>query len=101
MAAGRIIGVAHVASNAEEAAAVRGRDPRAFITEPSGSDDVARVMGEVEVTRALGDKMYKPALSATPDFTVEARHADQVLLVVATDGMWSAVNPMQVVRPSL
>eukprot|EP00892_Ulva_mutabilis_P009701 jgi/Ulvmu1/7102/UM034_0006.1 len=92
-ASGHLLGKAHVASDAEEAAAVLARDPRAFVSTNSGTDDVPRVNGVIEVTRALGDAQDKPALSAVPDYITVPRASDQVLLVVATDGLWGTLTP--------
>jgi len=55
-----------------------------------------RVAGELNVTRAFGDKQYKPFIIAEPEILVydvnqllsEFQFRD-VFLVLATDGLWN------------
>ncbi len=49
---------------------------------------VARVMGVLAVSRALGDVTLKPYITSEPDIVTVRRNADQWFLVMATDGLW-------------
>lgn len=54
--------------------------------------DVARVNGQLAVSRAFGDKSLKSHLRSDPD--IQNRHVDGSydLLVLASDGLWKVIN---------
>lgn len=50
--------------------------------------DVARVNGQLAVSRAFGDKNLKTHLRSDPDITPAEINADTDLLILASDGLW-------------
>lgn len=50
--------------------------------------DVARVNGQLAVSRAFGDKNLKTHLRSDPDVTNAEIDADTDLLILASDGIW-------------
>ncbi|CAL9059584.1 unnamed protein product [Musa banksii] len=54
--------------------------------------DVARVNGQLAVSRAFGDKCLKPHLSSDPDIQVEDTNSEAELLILASDGLWKVMN---------
>lgn len=58
------------------------------------SGDVARVNGQLAVSRAFGDKNLKSHLRSDPDITSADVDGDTDLLIIASDGVWK-------VKPSL
>ncbi|PIN21453.1 Serine/threonine protein phosphatase [Handroanthus impetiginosus] len=50
--------------------------------------DVARVNGQLAVSRAFGDKNLKTHLRSDPDITNAEIDADTDLLILASDGLW-------------
>ncbi|GFH32210.1 PPM-type phosphatase domain-containing protein, partial [Haematococcus lacustris] len=52
-----------------------------------------RVMGVLSMSRALGDSLLKPfGVIATPEICDAARHPDDLFLLLATDGLWAALD---------
>jgi serine/threonine protein phosphatase PrpC len=49
---------------------------------------VARVMGVLAVSRALGDVTLKPYITSEPDIVTVRRNPDHWFLIMATDGLW-------------
>lgn len=96
-AAGRFVTKEHVADDATEALAVESRG--GVIEVSACAEEPARVNGELEVTRALGDLSLKPAVSPTPDVFTTDITSDMVMLIVASDGLWDQVSIDDVVRP--
>jgi len=69
------------------------------IKNAGGTIERGRVMGNLNLTRALGDLTYKtnlelPAeeqvITANPDVSAHARHKDDEFLILACDGIWEA-----------
>jgi len=65
-----------------------------------------RVNGDLAVSRALGDFVYKrcesvaaheQAVTALPEIIVEERHADDQFIVLACDGIWDVMSSQEVV----
>ncbi|KAL6513143.1 hypothetical protein OROGR_020629 [Orobanche gracilis] len=54
--------------------------------------DVARVNGQLAVSRAFGDKNLKTHLSSDPDTTNAKIDADTNLLILASDGLWKVMS---------
>lgn len=52
------------------------------------SGDVARVDGQLAVSRAFGDKSLKKHLSSDPYVTVEMIDDGAEFLILASDGLW-------------
>lgn len=52
------------------------------------SGDVARVNGQLAVSRAFGDKNLKSHLRSDPDVTTIDIDGDTDLLILASDGLW-------------
>ncbi|KAK2076821.1 hypothetical protein QBZ16_005047 [Prototheca wickerhamii] len=51
-----------------------------------------RVMGLLAVSRAIGDHSLRPYVIAEPEVTIVARHAEDELLVMASDGLWDVMS---------
>jgi serine/threonine protein phosphatase PrpC len=82
----------HTTQDAAELARIKKAGGR--VTLPSGPDDVVRV-GEsgLEVTRSIGDIADKPhGVSATPDILSCAIEADDLFIILASDGLWGKVS---------
>lgn len=76
-------------------------DERRRIERAGGNVTLRRVGGDLAVSRALGDFLYKmnsslPAreqqVSPEPEVRVEARHDDDEFLVLACDGVWDVMS---------
>ncbi len=50
-----------------------------------------RLMGQLNVTRAFGDAIYRPYITSEPEFSTYSFTTDDVLLVLATDGLWNVI----------
>ncbi|CAI9104035.1 OLC1v1002642C2 [Oldenlandia corymbosa var. corymbosa] len=61
-------------------------DRGGFVSNMPG--DVARVNGQLAVSRAFGDKNLKSHLRSDPDVTNASIDADTDLLILASDGLW-------------
>ncbi|CAA2987442.1 probable phosphatase 2C 9 isoform X1 [Olea europaea subsp. europaea] len=55
--------------------------------------DVARVNGQLAVSRAFGDKNLKSHLRSDPDITNADIDADTDFLILASDGLWKVKPP--------
>ncbi|XAR53052.1 Phosphoprotein phosphatase [Bertholletia excelsa] len=58
--------------------------------------DVARVNGQLAVSRAFGDKNLKPHLRSDPDITSADIDAETDLLILASDGLWKVMANQEV-----
>lgn len=85
-----------MASDADEAAQVKARGGHIEVS--ACDEEPARVNGELEVTRALGDVSLKPYVSSTPDVSTMKVTKDMRLLIIASDGLWDQVSLDDVVR---
>lgn len=54
--------------------------------------DVARVNGQLAVSRAFGDKNLKTHLRSDPDVQNADVDSDTDILVLASDGLWKVIN---------
>lgn len=54
--------------------------------------DVARVNGQLAVSRAFGDKNLKTHLRSDPDVRNADVDSDTDVLVLASDGLWKVIN---------
>lgn len=52
------------------------------------SGDVARVNGQLAVSRAFGDRNLKSHLRSDPDVQPDDIDQDTELLILASDGLW-------------
>ncbi|MEW5310300.1 MAG: hypothetical protein WDW38_002112 [Sanguina aurantia] len=55
-----------------------------------------RVMGELAVSRAIGDHCLRPYVIAIPDITRLTRQPGDSLLILASDGLWDVCNNQDV-----
>lgn len=53
--------------------------------------DVARVNGQLAVSRAFGDKNLKSHLRSDPDMKTVDIDSDTELLILASDGLWKVI----------
>lgn len=65
------------------------------------SGDVARVNGQLAVSRAFGDKNLKSHLSSDPDVTNADVDAETDLLILASDGLWKVPFARNILYPFL
>lgn len=63
--------------------------------------DVARVNGQLAVSRAFGDKNLKSHLRSDPDVTNEDIDANTDLLILASDGIWKVMTNQEAVDIAL
>jgi serine/threonine protein phosphatase PrpC len=56
-----------------------------------------RVNGNLALSRAIGDRSERPAVTARPDISVQALTPDDDFLVLATDGLWDVMSTVDVV----
>ncbi|KAI7741303.1 hypothetical protein M8C21_011621 [Ambrosia artemisiifolia] len=59
--------------------------------------DVARVNGQLAVSRAFGDKNLKNHLRSDPDVTNADIDANTEILILASDGLWKVVTNQEAV----
>ncbi|XP_022876425.1 probable protein phosphatase 2C 10 isoform X1 [Olea europaea var. sylvestris] len=59
--------------------------------------DVARVDGQLAVSRAFGDKNLKPHLRSDPDITDADIDEDSDFLILASDGLWKVMSNQEAV----
>ncbi|XP_042377095.1 probable protein phosphatase 2C 9 [Zingiber officinale] len=59
--------------------------------------DVARVNGQLAVSRAFGDKSLKTQLRSDPDIRVEDANSETELLILASDGLWKVMSNQEAV----
>ncbi|KAK9690843.1 hypothetical protein RND81_09G157700 [Saponaria officinalis] len=59
--------------------------------------DVARVNGQLAVSRAFGDKNLKTHLRSDPDIKYTDINADTDLLILASDGLWKVMANQEAV----
>lgn len=50
-----------------------------------------RVMGVLAMSRAIGDHCLRPYVIPEPEITVFARHANDEILLLASDGLWDVM----------
>lgn len=60
--------------------------------------DVARVDGQLAVSRAFGDKNLKTHLRSDPDVTNADIDADTDILILASDGLWKVMDNQEAVK---
>ncbi|TRY71113.1 hypothetical protein TCAL_02396, partial [Tigriopus californicus] len=54
-----------------------------------------RVNGQLAVSRAIGDAEYKPYVSSEPDVTTVEMNGSEDFIIIACDGLWDTVTPIQ------
>ncbi|KAK8627022.1 hypothetical protein V6N13_134651 [Hibiscus sabdariffa] len=59
--------------------------------------DVARVNGQLAVSRAFGDKNLKSHLRSDPDMKTADINSDTELLILASDGLWKVMSNQEAV----
>lgn len=67
-----------------------------FVTQPHQTDGVARVMGRLSLSRALGDWELRPWVSPSPDVTLHKRAPQDAFVVIASDGVWDVMSSHEV-----
>lgn len=70
-------------------------DRGGFVSNMPG--DVARVNGQLAVSRAFGDKNLKTHLRSDPDVTNADIDAGNELLILASDGLWKVMSNQEAV----
>ncbi|KAI3815369.1 hypothetical protein L1987_15035 [Smallanthus sonchifolius] len=63
--------------------------------------DVARVNGQLAVSRAFGDKNLKIHLRSDPDITSKNIDANTEILILASDGLWKVMTNQEAVNIAL
>ena len=61
--------------------------------------DVARVNGQLAVSRAFGDKNLKSHLRSDPDIQQANIDAETELLILASDGLWKVIHQILYALP--
>ena len=56
------------------------------------------VMGDIAVTRALGDLKFLPYVTNEPSVLVCRRKGTEILLIVACDGLWDCISNEEAYR---
>uniref|UniRef100_A0A182P4H9 PPM-type phosphatase domain-containing protein n=1 Tax=Anopheles epiroticus TaxID=199890 RepID=A0A182P4H9_9DIPT len=51
-----------------------------------------RVSGQLAITRAIGNRFYKPFVTANPSVSLNQCTEDDLLLILASDGLWEGYN---------
>ncbi len=60
---------------------------------------VWRVIGELAVSRSIGDKKYRPLVIPTPDVKrVRLVPGENTMIILATDGLWDVVKNKHVIQ---
>ena len=59
-------------------------------------DGVARVIGELAVSRSIGDKRYAPFVIPSPDVTYYPLTLQNRYVLLATDGLWDVMSTQDV-----
>ncbi|KAM0000018.1 putative protein-serine/threonine phosphatase [Helianthus debilis subsp. tardiflorus] len=54
--------------------------------------NVARVEGVLAMTRAIGDRFLKPLVISEPEYMFMKREAQDVSLILASDGLWDVLS---------
>ncbi|KAL9238353.1 hypothetical protein vseg_012785 [Gypsophila vaccaria] len=70
-------------------------DRGGFVSNMPG--DVARVNGQLAVSRAFGDKNLKTHLRSDPDIKYSDINADTDILILASDGLWKVMTNQEAV----
>lgn len=63
--------------------------------------DVARVNGQLAVSRAFGDKNLKTHLRSDPDIRNANVDSDTELLILASDGLWKVIATIKLQQVSI
>jgi protein phosphatase 2C len=58
-------------------------------------------MGELAVSRAIGDHCLRPYVIPEPELLMVERTPDDEVLVLASDGLWDVMNNQEVVDMAL
>lgn len=64
---------------------------------PVPEQGVYRVNGNLALSRAVGDRSERPAVSAEPEFTVVSLDEHTEFILLATDGLWDVMTSEEVV----
>jgi len=57
-----------------------------------------RVAGKLAVTRSLGSRPFRPAVSAAPEVASVGLEAGDEFVVLASDGLWGVLGDQEAVR---
>lgn len=77
----------HKPGDVDEAARIHASG--GFVSSASG---IPRVLGELAVSRSLGDARYHPYVIATPEITYSSFSSDTLYVLLATDGLWDEMG---------
>jgi protein phosphatase 1L len=62
---------------------------------------VWRVEGILALSRAFGDRHLRHLISAEPDIFYRNIQEDDLLLIIATDGLWDVLSPQEAAKFAL
>jgi serine/threonine protein phosphatase PrpC len=65
---------------------------------PVEESGVYRVNGNLALSRAIGDRSERPAVTAEPEFTIVSLDEEAQFVVLATDGLWDVMTSQEVVQ---
>merc|ERR1719319_870454 len=57
-----------------------------------------RINGQLAVSRAIGDKEYKPLVSSEPDVTTVEVDGSEDFIILACDGLWDTLSQEEAVK---
>ena len=64
---------------------------------PVPNAGIYRVNGNLSLSRAIGDRSERPAVTAKPDMTTFDIEDDDEFIVLATDGLWDVMSSQDAV----
>uniref|UniRef100_A0A182T949 PPM-type phosphatase domain-containing protein n=1 Tax=Anopheles maculatus TaxID=74869 RepID=A0A182T949_9DIPT len=83
----RLVHPTHVASDPDERDRINAQG--GFVLPWNGQ---FRVGGQLAITRAIGNPSYKPFVTADPAISLNQCTDDDLLLILASDGLWEGCN---------
>uniref|UniRef100_A0A182XWF9 Uncharacterized protein n=1 Tax=Anopheles stephensi TaxID=30069 RepID=A0A182XWF9_ANOST len=83
----RLVHPTHVASDPDERNRIHAEG--GFVIPWNGQ---FRVGGQLAITRAIGNRFYKPFVTANPAVSLNQCTDDDLLLILASDGLWEGYN---------
>jgi len=54
-------------------------------------------LGQIDISRAIGDKKYKPYIIAEPEISIYNLSYEDKYLIIATDGLWNNRSSQSIV----
>uniref|UniRef100_A0A182MMI8 PPM-type phosphatase domain-containing protein n=1 Tax=Anopheles culicifacies TaxID=139723 RepID=A0A182MMI8_9DIPT len=83
----RLVHPVHVASDPNERERIHGEG--GCVIPWNGQ---YRVSGQLAITRAIGNRYYKPYVTSNPSISLNQCTEDDLLLILASDGLWEGYN---------